>query len=389
MSWFDRLRQGLSKTRNALTSAAEASEPEPVSTGPAEPSAATTTGDPADSPAPGPVVTTAPAASTASAPAGTAAPTSGTAPTRTDPRAQAPRGPFGGLRRGKGTAWEMSFDDLELALISADVGAKLAAQVVAGARAERERGTPFKEALEKALLDQLEPDSMRQKLRRVGFQLDVSRNVVQPAGKVVMVVGVNGVGKTTTIAKLGRYYSEHGRSVMFAAGDTFRAAGSTQLAVWGERIGVPTVTGPDNADPASVAFDAATRRKAEGHDLLFVDTAGRLHTKHNLMEELKKVKRVIARADPGEPKDVWLVLDAVTGQNGLEQARRFHDAVTLTGVVVTKLDGTAKGGILLPIARELGIPIKFIGVGEHQDDLQPYDAAAFVHALLDMPPAAA
>ena len=288
-----------------------------------------------------------------------------------------------------GTNWEMSYDDLEMALISADVGARLAATVVESARKERERGTPFRESLEKALLDQLEPDGMRQKLRRVGFQLDVSRNVVQPAGKVVMVVGVNGVGKTTTIAKLGRYYSANGRKVMFAAGDTFRAAGSAQLAVWGERLGIPTVTGPDNSDPASVAFDGARRRISEGRDLLFVDTAGRLHTKHNLMEELKKVKRVIDRADPGEPKDVWLVLDAVTGQNGLEQARRFNEAVALTGVIVTKLDGTAKGGILLPITRELGIPIKFIGVGEQQDDLQPYDAAAFVHALLDMPVQAA
>jgi len=290
---------------------------------------------------------------------------------------------------GKGVAWEMDWEDLEMALIGADVGARLAATVVAEAKAERDRGTPFREALEKALLDQLEPDRMRQKLRRVGFALDVTRKVVAPAGKVVMIVGVNGVGKTTTIAKLGHYYRSHGRSVMFAAGDTFRAAGSAQLAVWGERLGIPTVTGPDGGDPGAVAFDAAQQRKARGTDLLLIDTAGRLHTKHNLMEELKKVKRVVAKADPGEPRDTWLVLDAVTGQNGLEQARRFHDAVTLTGVVVTKLDGTAKGGILLPITRELGIPIKFIGVGEAQDDLQPYDAAAFVRALLDMPPVAA
>ncbi len=293
---------------------------------------------------------------------------------------------FGG---GRGAAWEMDWEDLEFALIGADVGAKLAATVVAEAKEERQRGTPFREALEKALLDQLEPDRMRQKLRRVGFNLDVSRNVIEPAGHVVMVVGVNGVGKTTTIAKLGHYYLEHGKSVMFAAGDTFRAAGSAQLAVWGERLGIPTVTGESGADPGAVAFDGASQRKARGTDLLIVDTAGRLHTKHNLMEELKKVKRVIAKADEREPRDVWLVLDAVTGQNGLEQARKFHEAVTLTGVVVTKLDGTAKGGILLPITRELGIPIKFIGVGEGKDDLQPYDAAAFVRALLDMPPVAA
>ncbi len=293
------------------------------------------------------------------------------------------------LTGGSEANWEMDWDDLEFALIGADVGAKLSAQVVAEAKAERERGTTFRLALEKALLDQLEPDTMRQKLRRVGFQLDVTRNLVAPAGKVVMIVGVNGVGKTTTIAKLGQYYQSHGRSVMFAAGDTFRAAGSSQLVVWGDRLGIPTVTGPQDGDPGAVAFDAAQQRKARGIDLLLVDTAGRLHTKHNLMEELKKVRRVIAKADENEPRDVWLVLDAVTGQNGLEQARRFNEAVQLTGVVVTKLDGTAKGGILLPITRELELPIKFIGVGEHQDDLQPYDAATFVRALLDMPAQAA
>jgi fused signal recognition particle receptor len=287
--------------------------------------------------------------------------------------------------RDLGQRWEMDWDDLEFALIGADVGAGIAAEVVADAKREREGGASFQEALEQALLDQLEPDRMRQKLRRVGFDLDVSRNLVEPAGHVVMVVGVNGVGKTTTIAKLGQYYQRAGRSVMFAAGDTFRAAGSAQLGVWGERLGIPTHVGPDGGDPGAVAYDAAAARRAKGRDLLIVDTAGRLHTQHNLMEELKKVKRVIGKADPDEPKEIWLVLDAVTGQNGLQQARRFHDAVDLTGVIVTKLDGTGKGGILLPIARELQLPIKFIGVGEAAEDLQPYDAAAFVRALLDMP----
>ncbi len=291
--------------------------------------------------------------------------------------------------RDLGRTWEMEWDDLEFALIGADTGAKIAAEVVAEAKAERERGTSFRESLEKALLDQLEPDRMRQKLRRVGFTLDVSRNVVDVKGKVVMVVGVNGVGKTTTIAKLGQYYKGQGRTVMFAAGDTFRAAATAQLEVWGGRLGIPTVSGPDGSDPGAVAFDAAQSRRARGLDLLFVDTAGRLHTKHNLMEELKKVKRVVAKADPDEPKEVWLVLDAVTGQNGLAQAKKFHEAVGVTGVVVTKLDGTAKGGILLPIVRELGLPIKFIGVGEKAEDLQPYDAAAYVRALLDMPETAA
>ena len=286
-------------------------------------------------------------------------------------------------------SWEMEWDDLEFALIGADTGAKIAAEVVADAKRERERGTSFRESLEKALMDQLEPDRLRQKLRRVGFNLDVSRNAVEIKGKVVMVVGVNGVGKTTTIAKLGQYYTERGQRVMFAAGDTFRAAATAQLEVWGGRLGIPTVSGPDGSDPGAVAFDAAHARRARGMDLLFVDTAGRLHTKHNLMEELKKVKRVVAKADPDEPREVWLVLDAVTGQNGLAQAKKFHEAVGVTGVIVTKLDGTAKGGILLPIARELQLPIKFIGVGEKAEDLQPYDAAAYVRALLDMPETAA
>ena len=287
--------------------------------------------------------------------------------------------------RDRDRGWEMDWDDLEFALIGADVGAKLAAEVVEETRRERERGTRFHDALEQALLDQLEPNHMRQKLRRVGFDLNVSRQVVELAGRVVMVVGVNGVGKTTTIAKLARYYQGHGRSVMFAAADTFRAAATAQLEVWGERLGVPTVTGPDGGDPGAVAFDGAQARKAREVDLLFVDTAGRLHTKHNLMEELKKVRRVIGRADKGEPAEVWLVLDAITGQNGLEQARRFHEAVGLTGVIVTKLDGTGKGGILLPIVRELELSIKFVGVGEASEDLQPYDAATFVRALLPAP----
>lgn len=291
--------------------------------------------------------------------------------------------------RDLGRTWEMEWDDLEFALIGADTGSKIAREVVEEAKRERERGTSFRESLEKALMDQLEPDRMRQQLRRVGFNLDVSRNAVEVKGNVVMVVGVNGVGKTTTIAKLGQYYTERGRKVMFAAGDTFRAAATAQLEVWGRRLDIPTVSGPDGSDPGAVAFDAAQQRRSKGRDLLFVDTAGRLHTKHNLMEELKKVKRVITKADPNEPKEVWLVLDAVTGQNGLAQAKKFHEAVGVTGVVVTKLDGTAKGGILLPIARELGLPIKFIGVGEQAEDLQPYDAAAYVRALLDMPETAA
>ncbi|WP_034387496.1 signal recognition particle-docking protein FtsY [Deinococcus sp. YIM 77859] len=273
-------------------------------------------------------------------------------------------------------------EDLEYALIAADVGRAATEEILEDVKASDRRN--LQEALMDALTLQLEPDARRAQFRRLGFTPDARRAVVDPRGHVVMIVGVNGVGKTTTIAKLGEYYMSRGKSVMFAAGDTFRAAAGAQLAVWGERLGVPVVQGPEGGDPAAVAYDAATARAARGTDLLFVDTAGRLHTKHNLMEELKKVRRVIDKADPGEPADVWLVLDAVTGQNGLAQAKKFHEATPLTGVIVTKLDGTAKGGILIPIVRELGVPIKFIGVGEGAHDLQPFDSQEFVRALFDV-----
>ena len=275
-----------------------------------------------------------------------------------------------------------TIEDLEYALIAADVGRAATEEVLEDVR--RSPGKKLQEALMDALTLQLEPDARRAEFRKLGFAPEVSRSKVAPRGHVVMVIGVNGVGKTTTIAKLGDYYIRQGKSVMFAAGDTFRAAAGTQLGVWGERLGIPVVQGADGGDPAAVAFDAATARAARGTDLLFVDTAGRLHNKHNLMEELKKVRRVIEKAVPGDPGEVWLVLDAVTGQNGLQQAKKFHESTPLTGVIVTKLDGTAKGGILVPIVRELGVPIKFIGVGEQPGDLQPFDSQEFVRALFDV-----
>lgn len=275
-----------------------------------------------------------------------------------------------------------TIEDLEYALIAADVGRAATEEILQDVRDSGKRN--LQEALMDAMTLQLEPDARRAQLRKLGFTPDARKATVEPRGSVIMMIGVNGVGKTTTIAKLGQYYGSKGKRVMFAAGDTFRAAAGAQLGVWGERLGVPVVGGPDGGDPAAVAFDAAGARKSRGYDLLLVDTAGRLHTKHNLMEELKKVKRVIDKADPGEPAEVWLVLDAVTGQNGLSQAVKFHEAVGLTGVVVTKLDGTAKGGIVVPIVRELGVPIKFIGVGESADDLQPFDAREFVRALFDV-----
>ncbi|OLV16549.1 signal recognition particle-docking protein FtsY [Deinococcus marmoris] len=275
-----------------------------------------------------------------------------------------------------------TIEDLEYALIAADVGRAATEEILEDVR--RSEGKNMQQALMDALTLQLEPNASRAEFRKLGFAPQASRVSVQPNGHVIMVIGVNGVGKTTTIAKLGQYYMGRGNSVMFAAGDTFRAAAGAQLGEWGDRLGVPVVQGTDGGDPAAVAYDAATARAARGTDLLFVDTAGRLHNKHNLMEELKKVRRVIEKADPGEPAEVWLVLDAVTGQNGLQQAKKFHESTPLTGVIVTKLDGTAKGGILIPIVRELGVPIKFIGVGESAGDLQPFDSQEFVRALFDV-----
>jgi len=276
---------------------------------------------------------------------------------------------------------EEVLEELEYALVSADVGIEATQEVL---REVRESGKKdLREALKQALMLQLEPDAFRAKIRKAGFTPNARKSTVEPKGKVILMVGVNGVGKTTTIAKLGQYYQNKDKSVMFCAGDTFRAAGGAQLGLWGERLGIPVIQGPEGSDPAALAFDAASSRKARNTDLLLVDTAGRLHTKHNLMEELSKVKRSIAKADPGEPGEVWLVLDAVTGQNGLEQAKKFNETAGLTGVIVTKLDGTAKGGVLVPIVRELGVPIKFIGVGEKADDLQPFDSGEFAEALLD------
>ena len=209
--------------------------------------------------------------------------------------------------------------------------------------------------------------------------------VAQPAPgrpQVVLMVGVNGVGKTTTIGKLAKQLQEEGNSVMLAAGDTFRAAAVEQLQIWGERNGVPVIAQHANADSASVIFDALQAATARGIDVLIADTAGRLHTKTNLMEELKKIARVMKKIDPDAPHEVMLVVDATTGQNALHQAVQFHQAIPLTGITLTKLDGTAKGGILFAIADQLKVPIRFIGVGEQIEDLRHFDADEFVDALL-------
>jgi len=199
---------------------------------------------------------------------------------------------------------------------------------------------------------------------------------------VVLFIGVNGVGKTTTIGKIGAQLSREGKKVLFCAADTFRAAAAEQLTIWSDRAGADIVKQHEGADPAAVVFDAMSAAKARGSDAVLVDTAGRLHNKQNLMNELNKISRVIDREGPGCARETLLVLDATTGQNGLIQARQFKEAAALTGIVLTKLDGTAKGGIAIAIARELGVPVKYAGVGEGMDDLKPFDAVEFAQALI-------
>lgn len=203
---------------------------------------------------------------------------------------------------------------------------------------------------------------------------------------VILVVGVNGVGKTTTIAKLARYYQDTGQSVVLAAGDTFRAAAIEQLQVWGKRAGVPVIAQQPGADSAAVVYDALSAARARDADIVIADTAGRLHTKSNLMDELRKIRRTITRFDPELPVETLLVIDAGTGQNAVNQAQQFHEAVGVTGLVITKLDGTARGGVVFALADRFGIPIRFIGVGEQMEDLRPFAAQPFVDALLSTEP---
>jgi len=198
-----------------------------------------------------------------------------------------------------------------------------------------------------------------------------------------MVVGVNGTGKTTTIGKMAYFFQRRGRKVLLGAGDTFRAAGSDQLQVWGERVGVPVVTGAPKADPGAVLFEAAKQAREQGYDLMIADTAGRLHTNVNLVEELKKVHRVLGKVVPGAPHEVILVLDATMGQNAIRQADIFRQAVQVTGIALAKLDGTAKGGVVLSIARDMMLPIRFVGVGEQVQDLRPFDPSEFADALFE------
>ena len=267
-----------------------------------------------------------------------------------------------------------SLEEIEHALIAADLGMAMTTQIVAAVKLAYEtQGT--------AGLDYLA-------IARAEIEKSLSSNkpdLIKAAHgtTVVSIVGVNGTGKTTTSAKLAHYFQAQKKSVLLAACDTFRAAAIEQIKLWGARLKVEVIAGSYGADAASVAHDAVTAAQARKADYLFIDTAGRLHTKHNLMQELQKLHRVIGKQLAGAPHEVLLVLDATTGMNALNQAREFHKAVPLTGLIVTKLDGTSKGGMVVAIQKELGLPIKFIGLGEQPDDLQPFDAKQFAQALFE------
>ena len=282
---------------------------------------------------------------------------------------------FGGLFSRNPKLDDDLLDELETALITADVGVGATTALVEGLR-KRMKAREFEDA--PALLKALRAELIAI-LQPVAKPLVIDRTA-KPF--VILTVGVNGVGKTTTIGKLAKRFKDDGHSLMLAAGDTFRAAAVAQLQAWGERNGVAVVAQGQNADAASVAFDALQAGKARGTEVLIADTAGRLHTQGGLMNELGKIRRVLGKIDPSAPHEVLMVIDGTTGQNALSQLRQFHAAVTVTGLVVTKLDGTAKGGVVFALAREFGIPIRFAGIGERPEDLRVFDPEAFVDALL-------
>ena len=270
---------------------------------------------------------------------------------------------------------DRSLDDLELALLAADIGGPTTDAILASLRERALRQGIASGAELKALL----------KAELLHILTGVEAPVAHPAAppEVVMMVGVNGTGKTTTSGKLAALYRREGKSVLLCAADTFRAAAIEQLEVWAMRAGVDVVKHRDGGDPSAVLYDALAAAKARKIDVLLVDTAGRLHTKSDLMQELDKMRRTAEKLIPGSPHQTLLVIDATTGQNGLQQARLFTEAAHVTGIVLTKLDGSAKGGIVVAIAHELGLPVRFAGVGEKLEDILPFDAAAFVDSLLD------
>jgi fused signal recognition particle receptor len=276
---------------------------------------------------------------------------------------------------GKKSIDQDLLDELEGLLFSADLGVKTSSQLIEGVQKGLKRG------------ELQEPEKVRDFIKEEIFRIlksgekPLTIDFSQTKPFLFMVVGVNGVGKTTTIAKIAHRYSSQGTKVLIGAADTFRAAAVEQLEVWAKRVGADLIKQSKGSDPSAVAFDSVHAAKARNMDLVFIDTAGRVHTKVNLMEELKKVKRIIARECPGAPHEVLLVLDATTGQNAISQAKLFNEAIGVTGIALTKLDGTAKGGIIIGITEELKIPIRYIGVGEGMDDLREFNASEFVEAL--------
>ena len=272
---------------------------------------------------------------------------------------------------------EQSLDAMEESLITADVGVKATQKLMDALRRQSPNGAEdiaqeMAARLQAAMVDMLQGSAPAPKVAPLS---------VKPW--VILFLGVNGVGKTTTIGKLAAQYRAVGKKVLLVAGDTFRAAAVEQLDIWGQRVGVDVVKHKAGADPSAVVFDGIQAAKSRGIDVLLIDTAGRLHTKVHLIEELKKIRRVIGREQTDAPHETLLVLDATTGQNGLQQARVFKEATEISGIVLTKLDGTAKGGVIVGIQEELGVPVKYIGVGEDVEDLQPFDPARFVQALFE------
>ncbi len=287
------------------------------------------------------------------------------------------RGFFGqitGLLAG-GQITEETWDDLEALLVQADVGVNTTIEVIDRLREQVARG---KARNTQALQDLLKAELLGLLGDPEPMTIDEPRLLT-----LVLIVGVNGSGKTTTIAKLAKYYKDRGRNVLLAAADTFRAAAIDQLKIWGDRAGVPVIAHQPGADPGAVVYDAIRASQSRKADLLIVDTAGRLHTKYNLMEELRKVRGVAAKRVHQAPHETLMVLDATTGQNALSQARHFKETADVTGVIVAKLDGTAKGGVVFAVAHELGLPVRFIGTGETIDDLAEFDAEGFVEGLFE------
>lgn len=268
---------------------------------------------------------------------------------------------------------EFTWEEMESILVSSDLGIETSEAILASLRKQvEEKGIiesgEFRASLRRELLDRIDPTP------------EIAIDRFSPM--VILLVGVNGSGKTTTAAKLGKQFSMRGKKVLLAAADTYRAAAVDQLQVWGDRLDLPVISGQPNADPGAVAFDAVQAAMARKMDIVLVDTAGRLHTRYNLMEELKKVYRVVGKAMPGAPHATWLVLDATTGQNALQQARAFRDAVKVNGVILAKLDSSARGGMAFAIQRELGLPILFAGLGEKPEDLQVFNREAFVDGIM-------